>query len=61
MYVFVGVMLVVYAIMVLQVVLLTSLASATAGMASLASHRLATQCLSIIEVIQPRPQAGARF
>ncbi len=39
----------VYAFMVLQV---ASLASATAGVASLASHHMATQSLSIIEVIK---------
>ncbi len=41
--------------MVLQVALLTSLALATAGvalLALLASHRKATQCMSIIEVIK---------
>ncbi len=35
-----------------EVALLASLASATAGVASLASHHMATQCLSIIEVIK---------
>ncbi len=55
MYVFVGVLSMVYAFMVLQVALLASLASATAGvalLAPLASHRMATQCMSIIEVIK---------
>ncbi len=46
-YAFVGVLSMVYAFMVLQVALL---ASATAGVASLASHRMPTQCLSIIRV-----------
>ncbi len=42
MYAFVGVLSMVYAFMVLQVALL----------ASLASHRMATQCMSVIEVIK---------
>ncbi len=52
MYAFVGVLSIVYAFMVLQVALL---ASATAGVALLAppaSHRMATQCMSIIEAIK---------
>ncbi len=52
MYAFVGVLSMVYAFMVLQVSLL---ASATAGMAllaPLASHRTATQCMSILEVFK---------
>ncbi len=48
-FVFVGVLSMVHAFMVLQV---ASLASATAGVASLASHRMATQCLPINEVIK---------
>ncbi len=47
----------IYASMVLQVALLASLASATAGVALLAplpSHRMATQCMSIIEVIKTK-------
>ncbi len=57
MYAFVGALSMVYAFMVLQVhvALLASLASATAGaalLAPLASHRMATQCMSIIEVIK---------
>ncbi len=55
MYAFVGVLSMVYAFMVLQVALLASLASATAGMALLAplvSYRMETQCMSIIEVIK---------
>ncbi len=53
MYAFVGVLPMVYAHMVLQVALLASLASATTGvalLAPLASHRMETQCMSIIEV-----------
>ncbi len=45
----------VYAYMVLQVALLASFASATASVALLApitSHRMETQCMSIIEVIK---------
>ncbi len=45
----------VYAFMVLQVALLALLASVTAGVALLApftSHRKATQCMSILEVIK---------
>ncbi len=55
MYSFVGVLSMVYAYMVLQVALFASLAPATAGvalLAPLASHRMATQCMSIIEVIK---------
>ncbi len=55
MYAFVGVLSMVYAFMVLHVSLLALLASATAGMAllaPLASHRTATQCMSILEVIK---------
>ncbi len=55
MYAFVGVLSMVYAFMVSQVALLASLASATAGMAMLAplaSHHMATQCMSIIAVIK---------
>ncbi len=55
MYAFVGVLSMVYAFMVLQVALLTLLASASAGMALLApltSHHKATQCMSILEVIK---------
>ncbi len=55
MYVFVGVLSMVYAFMVLQVALLASLASATADvalLAPLASHCMATQCMSISEVIK---------
>ncbi len=57
MYAFVGVSSMVYAFMFLQVALLASLASATAGVALLAplpSHRMATQCMSIIEVIKTK-------
>ncbi len=55
MYAFVGVLSMVYAFMVLQVAVLALLASATAGVALLApltSHRKATQCMSILEVIK---------
>ncbi len=55
MYAFVGVLSMVYAFMVLQVALLALLASASAGVALLAlltSHRKATQCMSIVEVIK---------
>ncbi len=55
MYAFVGVLSMVYAFMVLQVALLALLASFTAGVALLApltSHRKATQCMSILEVIK---------
>ncbi len=55
MYAIVGVLSMVYAFIVLQVALLALLASATAGMAllaPLASHRTATQCMSIFEVIK---------
>ncbi len=44
-----------YAFVVLQVALLALLTSATAGVAFLApltSHRKATQCMSIVEVIE---------
>ncbi len=54
-YAFVGVLSMVYAFVVLQVALLALLASATAGVALLAlltSHRKATQCMSILEVIK---------
>ncbi len=55
MYAFMGVLSMVYAFMVLPVALLASLASATAGevlLAPLTSHRMATQCMSIIKVIK---------
>ncbi len=44
MYAFVGVLSMVYSFMVLQVALLALLASVTAGVAPLTSHRKATQC-----------------
>ncbi len=55
MYAFVGVLSMVCAFMVLQVALLASLALATAGvalLAPLASHRMATQCMSLIGMIK---------
>ncbi len=49
MYAFAGVLSMVYAFMVLQGALTTV---GVASLAPLASHRMATQCLSIIEVIK---------
>ncbi len=52
MYAFMGVFSMVYAFMVLQVALLASATAGVALLAPLASHRMATQCMSIIEVIK---------